>query len=100
LRVFLTKLPDKDAEKFEEACRRIGKSCYEVLRELIYRWLSEHGVEVENVPIELRLSEIERKLREIKKEQQKLKEQLEQVMRELEKLGKSGLLSFMSNKKR
>ena len=100
MRVFLTKLPDKDAEKFEEACRRIGKSCYEVLRELIYRWLSEHGVEVENAPIELRLSEIERKLREIKEEQKMLREQVNYLKQEIERLSKAGLLGFMGNKKR
>ena len=100
MRTFLTKLPDKDAERFLEACRRVGKSYYEVLRELIYRWLEEQGVEVKNAPVDVRLSSIEQRLRRLEEEQHKLKEQLEQLMQELGKLGKSGLWGFMPNKRR
>jgi len=101
LKTFLTKLPEKDAEKFVDACNRLGKSYYEVLRELIYRWLEEQGVEVEKAPVDVRLSSIEQKLKKLEEEQQKLKEQVEQLMQELEKLSKSGLWGFMgSNKKR
>ena len=100
MRAFITKLPDKDAEKFIEACRRVGKSYYEVLRELIYRWLEEQGVDVDDAPMDVRLSSIEQRLRRLEEEQQRLKEQLEQVMKELEKLSKSGLWGFMPNKRR
>jgi len=43
VRVVETKLRDNEAEAFFEACRRFGKSQYEVLRELILRWLREQG---------------------------------------------------------
>lgn len=40
MRGFYVKLPDPDAERFAEQCRREGKSCYQVLRELIYAYLA------------------------------------------------------------
>ena len=95
MRAFLTKLPNKDAEKFLEACKRVGKTYYEVLRELIYKWLEEQGVEVEKAPIDVRLSSVEKKIKKLEEEQQKIKEQLEQVVKQLEKLNKSGLYGFM-----
>ena len=99
MRAFLTKLPNKDAEKFLEACKRAGKTYYEVLRELIYKWLEEQGVEVEKAPIDVRLSSVEQKVKKLEEEQQRLKKQLEQVMEQLEQLTKSGLYGFM-NKRR
>lgn len=88
MRAFITKLPDKDAEKFIEACRRVGKSYYEVLRELIYRWLEEQGVDVDDAPMDVRLSSIEQKLKKLELEHQRTREELEEIAREYQQLKK------------
>ena len=95
MKSFITKLPDRDAEKFIEACKKQGKSYYEVLRELIYKWMKEQGVQTENIPIYIRLSSIEERITVLEKDVAELKKQVKQLTSVLEKMNKSGLYGFM-----
>ena len=95
MKSFITKLPDRDAEKFIEACKKQGKSYYEVLRELIYKWMKEQGVQTENAPISVKLSSIEERITVLEKDVAELKKQVEQIANAIEKLNKSGLYGFM-----
>lgn len=99
MRVFLTKLPDKDAERFIEACKKVGKSYYQVLRELIYRWLSEQGYEANDnsyetkiVALETRVKELESTIKSFNDRLEKVEKQLQQL---LERINRGSLYGFV-----
>ncbi len=93
-----TKVPDRIGVLFEEVCKEKGKTPYQCLRELVFKFLIEQGHQVyEDAPIEARIEVLKQRVNRLEEEQQKLKEQLEQLVQELEK--KAGLWGF-TNKRR
>jgi len=93
-----TKVPDRIGVLFEEVCKEKGKTPYQCLRELVFKFLIEQGHQVyEDAPIEARIEVLKQRVNRLEEEQQKFKEQLEQLMQELEK--KAGLWGF-TNKRR
>jgi hypothetical protein len=73
-----TKLGDREYEKFVNTCRRIGKSPYAVLRELVLRWLQEQGVDTGR--------ETQREIESIRKEIEELRKEVSALKKELEAL--------------
>ena len=89
-----TKVPDRIGVLFEEVCKEKGKTPYQCLKELVYKFLIEQGHQVyEDAPIEARIEILKQRV-------DRLEEQVEQLMQELEKLSKSGLRGFIPNKRK
>jgi len=76
MRSVATKLSDREYEKFVDTCKRIGKSPYVVLRELVLRWLQEQGVDIGD-PSQKEVAELRRVVEELKKEVSTIKRELE-----------------------
>jgi len=95
-----TKVPDRIAVLFEEVCKEKGKTSYQCLKELVYRFLIDQGCQVyEDAPVETRMEVLKQRVDKLEKEVNELKKQVEQLASMLEKLNKSGLYGFM-NKRR
>jgi len=101
-----TKVPERVGALFEEVCREKGKTPYMCLKELVYRFLIEHGHQVyEDAPIESKVDILKQKvekhdqliqrtreeLEEIASKYDELKKQLVELM---EKLNKQGIASW------
>ena len=81
---FYVKLPDKDAEKFKKLCAQLNKSCYEILRELIYKLLEDHKLVTKP---------------KYDQEIEELRKRIEALEKRLEKIEKSSLTFYMTRKK-
>jgi hypothetical protein len=76
MRLVSTKLRGHEYEKFVDTCKRIGKSPYAVLRELILKWLQEQGVDIGD-PSQREIESIKKEVEDLKKEVSALKRELE-----------------------
>ena len=95
-----TKVPDRIGVIFEEVCKEKGKTPYQCLKELVYRFLIDQGYQVyEDAPVETRIEVLKQRVDKLEKEVNELKKQLGQITSVIEKMNKSGLYGFM-NKRR
>jgi len=88
-----TKVPERVGALFAEVCKERGKTPYLCLKDLVYRFLIEHGVQVyEDAPVEAKVEALKHRVDRLENEIEELRKKLDQIM-QLE-ANKAGLQAF------
>ena len=82
MRSYSVKVPDNLARVFEAFLQEEGKSVYQFLREAIYKYLISKGVEIPDVPLDVKVQLLEKKLNELQEAVKELQEQVKQLKQE------------------
>lgn len=75
----MTKIPDKDYEKFRELCSKRGMTVYECVKFLVYRFLQENGYDSPNTPVEIQVRILKNKVDELANKVMQLEAEVKQI---------------------
>jgi len=91
-----TKVPKRIGVLFVEVCKEKGKTPYQCLKELVYKFLIEQGHQVyEDAPVEAKIEVLKQRIDRIEKQLEKLEKEFEKIN---EKLNKQGIASWMTKR--
>lgn len=81
MKLVMTKIPDRDYEKFRELCQRRGMTVYECVKFLVYRFLQENGYDSPNTPVEIQVRILRKQVEELSNRVSQIESELRQLTR-------------------